>query len=117
MMVASPYMGLLPDGAWAFRYRWWFSEAIPLRRIPTPTMKTTSDRTTDEQCICDNPRQFQLRRLLIHGIVIRCESCDGIYHRVENSEVFNPILDELPLSGHGELTLTLDETVLAQNND
>lgn len=79
-------------------------------------MTSVPDTDTNEPCACDNPREFRLRWLLVNGIVVRCASCGGIYHQIERPEVLGPFIEELPVSGSGEVTLTLDNSVLEHGN-
>jgi hypothetical protein len=67
---------------------------------------------TDEECTCESPCEFRLKRLLVHGIVVRCESCGGIYQQIEDSEAVNPLLRELSIPEETEARLTLDDSLL-----
>lgn len=80
-------------------------------------MATQQDISTDEQCTCDNPREFRLNQLLIHGVEMQCTSCGGVYHLIDDRAVLDPLVDELPLSGPADVTLTLDGTVLDNGDE
>lgn len=80
-------------------------------------MPTNHGPGADEQCTCDNPREFRLNQLLVHGVAMKCTSCGGVYHLIDDHAVLNPLVDELPLSGPADVTLTIDGTVLDHGDE
>lgn len=91
---------------------WCVSEAPHLRRVSISPMPISDTPETDEDCTCKTPSELRLNGLLIHGIVVRCESCGGIYQRIEDPEVVEPLLHELSIPREVEARLTLDDSLM-----
>lgn len=66
----------------------------------------TQSKSIDDECVCDQPRHLRLKRLLIHGVIVECESCGGMVDQIEDGTVLDALVAELE-QPESELTVTL----------
>jgi hypothetical protein len=66
----------------------------------------TQSKSIDYECTCDQLRHIRLKRLLIHGVIVECESCGGMVDRIEDGTVLDELVAELE-QPKSELTVTL----------
>lgn len=68
----------------------------------------TQSESIDDDCTCDQPHHLRLHRLLIHGVIVECESCGGMVDQVEDGTVLDELIAELERP-ESELTLILTQ--------
>lgn len=61
-----------------------------------------------DKCTCDQQDHLRFERLLINGVLIKCESCDDVVDVIEDGTVLDQLVAELSRP-EAELTVTLPQ--------
>lgn len=66
----------------------------------------TEQDITDDECTCDQPNSIRLKRLLIHGVIVECNSCGGLVNIIDDGTVLDQLVAKLtPPESELEVTI------------
>jgi hypothetical protein len=66
----------------------------------------TKQDISDDECTCDQPSSICLKRLLIHGVIVECNSCGGLIKRIGDGTILDQLVAELsPPESELEVTI------------
>lgn len=72
---------------------------------------TMTNNSYTDQCTCDRPLEFRIRLLLIEGLQIRCEACDGVYARLDDERLYEMLAETFSFPVGDELEVRFDGDV------
>jgi hypothetical protein len=62
-----------------------------------------------DECTCDWLHELHIKRLLVHGVIVRCGTCGGVYSSTESEATYDLFVKELSLPDRDGLVLRFDD--------